>query len=95
MTLFIDTSSRIARVELRENEAFKDAREWESGVPLSTQLLENIDDLLKSNGLELKDIEKIEIAPEREKSSFMALRAGIMVGQMLEEAVGKNGLDKS
>lgn len=82
----------MARVELRENGEVVDAREWASGVPLSTQLLENIDELLRANNLDLKDITKIETAQKGPKSSFMALRAGFVIGEMLE--VSKS-LDKS
>lgn len=95
MVLFIDTSTRMARVELRENGEIKDAREWEGKPPPSTQLLENIDELLKANHVELVNIDRIETVPEGQNSSFMALRTGVMVGQMLEAAMGKNGLDKS
>ncbi len=84
--LFIDTSTKTARVGLIQDQILVDLKEWESTPELGKKLLEEIDTLLKKHALELKDIKRVAVHRGKEGSSFMALRTGIVTGTMLVEA---------
>lgn len=88
MILLIDTSMRMARVGLIQDQKLIDSKEWETTPELGKKLLEEIDGLLAKYNLELKDIQRVAVHRGKEGGSFMALRTGIVTGTMLAQTAG-------
>jgi len=86
MTLYIDTTRRAARVELRRGEKIVDHRTWGNTPSVGGELIEHISNLLSERNLTLRDVKKVVVNPG--PGHFSAVRTGIVTATLLSFATG-------
>ena len=84
--LSVDTSSAICSVALLEDENLIDERNLDDGKTHSENLMPLVDELLKSNNIEPKDINLIACCPG--PGSFTGIRIGVATVKPFAEVLG-------
>ncbi|HSX25277.1 MAG TPA: hypothetical protein VLG69_04895 [Candidatus Andersenbacteria bacterium] len=85
LLLTIDTAHPTARIIFADEKAILGKREWENTPHVGTDLLVNIEELLREIGKEKTDITKVAV--HAGPGSYGLVRTGIVTGTVLAQAV--------
>lgn len=86
LLLIIDTAHPTARIIITDQEKVLGKREWENTPKVGTDLLINIEALLKELGKQKTDITRIAV--HAGSGSYGLVRTGIVTATILAQAIG-------
>lgn len=87
LVLIIDTFGEKAFVALVRGDEVLGERTWQSSPDVGRYVLNAVDELLKEAGLKLEEIGRVAVQAGSGQH-YSALRAGVVVAQMLAYVVG-------